>query len=374
MPRSLRLRLLIGPMIPRPAPATLVDALESVQVNTGVGQRSGFQLTFAVSKPSEITRTRLPVGGLDPGIRVVIVATVGARSHVLSDGIITRQEMSPSDTPGASRLTITGEDLSAALDMIQWQWPYPAMPRPAIVATLLAKYAMLGIVPLPVPPVLLDVPNPLANVPVQTGLTDLAYIEQLAGEAGHVFFIEPGPVPGQSVAYWGPEVQIGPVQPALTANMDTATNVESLSFSYDGLAPVQYSVKITIPFTRVSIPVPVPDVGLLKPPLAARPATRLKWRFAENTSKLNNLAAALYGLSKTSQSTDAISGQGTLDVLRYGHVLKARNLVGVRGAGIAYDGLYFVRSVTHEIQRGQYKQSFLLVRDGLLPLTSKVVP
>jgi hypothetical protein len=47
-------------------------------------------------------------------------------------------------------------------------------------------------------------------------------------------------------------------------------------------------------------------------------------------------------------------------------------LVGVRGAGIAYDGLYYVDSVSHDIKRGQYKQTFELSRDGLISLTPKV--
>ena len=49
-------------------------------------------------------------------------------------------------------------------------------------------------------------------------------------------------------------------------------------------------------------------------------------------------------------------------------------LVGVRGAGLAYDGLYYVNSVTHKIKRGEYKQSFSLSRDGLISNTPVVVP
>ena len=64
---------------------------------------------------------------------------------------------------------------------------------------------------------------------------------------------------------------------------------------------------------------------------------------------------------------------GTLDVVRYGGVLRSRMLVGVRGAGIAYDGLYYVNSVTHNIKRGDYTQSFSFSRDGLISPTP-IVP
>ena len=71
-------------------------------------------------------------------------------------------------------------------------------------------------------------------------------------------------------------------------------------------------------------------------------------------------------------ASDAITGNGSLDVLRYGRVLQPRMLVGVRGAGLAYDGLYYVDSVTHNIKRGEYKQSFTLSRDGLISITPGV--
>ena len=61
-----------------------------------------------------------------------------------------------------------------------------------------------------------------------------------------------------------------------------------------------------------------------------------------------------------------ISGQGTLDVLRYGSILPARTVVQVQGAGITYDGEYFVSSVTHTIKAGSYKQSFTLQRNRLI--------
>ena len=84
------------------------------------------------------------------------------------------------------------------------------------------------------------------------------------------------------------------------------------------------------------------------------------------------MQAALIGLAKAAKSSDAVSATGSLDVLRYGQVLKARHLVGIRGAGPAFDGLYFVNSVTHNIKRGAYKQNFTVARNGLLSTFSRV--
>ncbi|CAA9241502.1 MAG: FIG01124596: hypothetical protein [uncultured Chloroflexia bacterium] len=372
MLKGFYLTLLVGPSVPLPAPQPVVDALSSAQVTTSAGQASGFQLSFAVSKRSVLNRVLLPAGYLDPKVRVILMVTMNGLPTVLMDGVITRQELAPSNEPGQSKLTITGEDLTVMMDLEHNRACYPAMPANARVALICSKYALYGIVPAPVPPLLVDIPNPVKSIPVQSS-TDLEYLKKLAWDVGYVFYIDPGPAPGVNVAYWGPEIRIGIPQPALSVNMDADTNVESLSFSFDGQAKTQFTVTVTEPITKLPIPVPIPDVGILRPPLAARPAPALR-KAPLPTAKQNPVKAALLGLAQTAQASDAISGSGQLDVLRYGHILKARRLVGVRGAGITYDGHYYVKSVTHNIKRGEYRQSFTLARDGLLPLIPKVMP
>src|SRR5437868_5255424 len=94
------LTLLIGPGVPIPAPQPVVDAVTSVQVTEGE-TRSGFQITFSVSKNSLLRRALLPAGYFDPIVtRIILVATVGGVPNVLMDGMITRQEMAPSNDPG----------------------------------------------------------------------------------------------------------------------------------------------------------------------------------------------------------------------------------------------------------------------------------
>ena len=87
---------------------------------------------------------------------------------------------------------------------------------------------------------------------------------------------------------------------------------------------------------------------------------------------MRGMQAVLRGLSEAKKSQDSVSARGSLDVLRYGRMLKARGLVGVRGAGIAYDGLYYVQSVTSNLKRGEFKQSFTLTRNGLVSITPRV--
>ena len=197
-------------------------------------------------------------------------------------------------------------------------------------------------------------------------------MKQLAEEAGYIFYIEPGPAPGTNVAYFGPEIKIGVPQPALNVDMDAFTNVEDMRFSFDptkGVLPIVY---IQNQLTRAPIPIPIPNLNPLQPPLGAIPTPIANIKVLKDTAKLNPMQAISKGLNEAKKSQDAVTGSGTLDVLRYGRMLKARKLVGVRGVGIAYDGLYYVRSVTSTLRRGEFKQSFELTRNGLVSITPRV--
>ena len=372
MLKGVHLTLMIGPAVPVPAPRSVIDALTSVQVTSGK-DHSGFQLTFAVSKKSPLLQTMLPAGYFDPIItRVIIVATLGGMPHVLMDGIVTRQELQPSSEPGKSTLTITGEDLSILMDVVNIVTPYPATPSTAQLYAILAKYAVLGIAPLVIPPTNVFVDSPTSKWKSQRS-TDLAYIKSIASGCGYVFFVRPGPLPGLSTAYFGPDINLPIPQPALSINMDAHTNVDSLSFSLNGLEKKVSIYTIYDPITKkIPIPVPVPNINIFKPPLGARPTPPAKVELANDVVKLKLAEAAQSLLSFVANNSAAISGNGSLDVMRYGRILESRMLVGVRGAGLAYDGMYYVDSVTHNIKPGEFKQSFTLSRDGLISITPRV--
>ncbi|MBP2477025.1 hypothetical protein JOF53_005897 [Crossiella equi] len=373
--RSLiHLTLLLGRRIPVPAPREVTEALLSAQVTVTAGQRSGFQLAFDLSKKGLIHNVLLPAGFFDPQTRVVLLVTVKGTPSVLMDGICIRQEVGISNQPGQSTLTVTGEDLTVLMDLEEREGvPFPAMPPAARVAAIIAQYAGYGIAPVVIPELFPQVALPTQRIDFQKG-TDLGYLNELAKANGHVFYLDPGPVPGASSGYWGPEVRLGAPQPALTVNSDGESNVDQLTFGFDGSAREQPVAMVQIPFTRVSAPVPVPEVSVLRPPLALKPAPALKKKVIADTAKKDTPTALAETLAKAAESADAVTGSGQLDVVRYGHVLRPRELVGVRGAGITYDGLYYVKSVTHNLQRGSYTQNFTLAREGLISLHPRVRP
>jgi hypothetical protein len=369
---GLYLTLLVGPVVALPAPKPIIDALTAVEVTTNSTGRSGFRLSFTLSDRS-LLQTVFLLAPPAVELRVVIMVTVNGIPQVLMDGVMRHHETQPSSSAGHSTITIIGEDLTAVMDLLPLDGlPYPAMPAEVRVAAILAKYAMYGVIPEIVPSLIPDLPIPVDRIPAHDG-TDFAYVTKLATENGYVFYLDPGPLPGISRAYWGPQVKFGIPQPALNVNMDSWTNVERLSFRYEPSKATLPIVFIQDETTHIPIPIPIPPVTPLNPPLGVVVPLPTKVERLTDTAKYTPGQALMMGMARASANADVVSGSGSLDVLRYGRVLQARGLVGVRGAGPAFDGLHYVDSVTHSISHGQYKQSFTLTRNALISNTP-VVP
>lgn len=373
MLKGVHVSLLIGPAVPIPVPQEVLEALTNVQVISGTDDKmNGFELTFVLGTRSPLHTIFLLSGGSPiPLIRVVIAVVINGTTEVLMDGVMTRHEIKPGTDAAHTTLIIKGKDLTAVMDYLEFNIPYPAMPAEARVTLMLAKYLPLGIIPLVIPSILIDVPIPVERIPNQRG-TDLNYIRWLAKRVGYVFYLEPGPAVGTSLAYWGPEIKVGAPQPALNINMDAHTNVESMSFTFDTEQRTLPIIYLHNKETKAIIPVPVPDITPLNPPLGLIPAIPIQTKPVRGMAKYSPVEAILIGLAKAAKSSDAVKGTGSLDVLRYGRVLRARKLVGVRGAGLAFDGLHYVTSVTHTIKRGEYKQNFTLSRNGLISTLPEV--
>ena len=200
---GITLSLLIGP-VPVPAPVELVEALTSAKVDAGSGAtQSGFELTFELPARSPLRTVFLLSGGggVIPLMRVVLVVRISGNAESLIDGVVTNVETLPGQG-GVSKLVVKGKDMSALMDFIDLSGiPYPAMPPALRVLLVLAKYAALGVIPMVIPSIVEDLPIPVERIPQQQG-SDYAYVTRLAQQAGYVFYLEPGPVPGTSKAHW----------------------------------------------------------------------------------------------------------------------------------------------------------------------------
>lgn len=364
---GVHLSLLAGQDVPRPLPARILQCLRSAEVAISDRDVSGFELVFDAPRAGAIVGG-LPVlaePGLQTGARIVLSASIGVLPTVLMDGIIATAEFHPAAGDEAASLHLKGKDLSLLMDRTERADVHPAQGPGEIATMILLRYARYGIVPLVVPPPMADRPNPLERVPAQRA-TDFAYLSALAAAHDHVFTIIPGPAPLSATAYWGPPPRIGLPQRAINTDLGAATNVAGLKFENNAAEAAEVEGQVQDPQTGAGVP--VRSVVPRRPPLAASPALARPGTVRHNLYRAAGAPSVAQAMgeaqAQSDATTDTLRVTGDLDTGRYGAILAPRGLVGLRGAGLAHDGLYYVQSVVHRIARGSWTQAFTLNREG----------
>jgi len=365
---GIRLLLRIGKEIPKPASYDVMKALVRVEVTDEAEGIDGFQMTFTLGKDKNRSKdyTLLQSGTLDPGMRVIIAVFLTGAPEILIDGIITHHQLMPSNEPGKFTLTVMGKDVSLKLDLHERNNVYKHLTDSQIVENVLGNYANVLATDVTRTS---DVDDENTRVTRQYG-SDLKFIQMLAQRNGYVFYINPDTA-RVSKAYWGPENRKKKPQPALTMNMGSYTNVTSLSFSHDALVPANVDDSYILdPDSKRISKVSQPSSNLK--PLASRPTTSVRTIIVRTTANRTLSLASRDAVSATMDTPRSVTGEGVFDTARYGYVLHAGELVGVRGVGASYNGDYYVQRVTHSIEAGKYTQSFSLSREGTGALQKKV--
>ncbi|MBA4160623.1 MAG: hypothetical protein C0515_00740 [Novosphingobium sp.] len=374
---QIQLELWLGEAIPSPAPTYVTEMLQSAEIQRDASGPSSFQLVFHADRTLGLSPdfALLSGGLLKAWNRVLIGVRLDGAFTVLMDGFITHQELAHDKQFGASTLTVSGEDVSILMDRLQISLEYPQMGDAIIAGIVLAKYSLIGVLPEIIPTPLDLIPLVVERVPQQNG-TDRAFLNEMACRNGFRFAVRPGPEPLTNIAYFGPPLNVGSVQPALSIDVGAGTNVERISFKLDSSAPTAMFGMVQDNITEIDAPLTsLPSSRL--PPLASDPALDLlglmQRRDIYTDPRLGYLQAFNEVQTSTDISTDhVLVVDGELDTLRYGAVLEAPGLVDLRGAGQSYDGRYRVEKVTHKLARGSYSQSFNLAREGTGSTISQV--
>jgi hypothetical protein len=355
------LSLLAGAGTPAPVPGDVMDALERVEIVAAIGERGSFRLCFRLDRGSTLpARFLLASGDL---VRVVLMTGDGADQTVAMDGVMVTHSVSAGGEDAG--LVIGGEDVTLLMDLIDGSGrSFPGMTVEARVAVILAAYSSRGVTPVVVPPPPTDVTSPSERIFHQLG-TDYAYLRSLAQRVGYRFTLDPGPAPGASVAYWGPEPRGDRSHPSLVIGFGQPGNVKTLQLRFDAMGRVAPQAIVIEPVSKATIPIPVPDISGLGLPLGAVVPPPNRQRRLPGTAKLTSVQAAGALLAEAARSAEAMTGLGTLNVVRGQRRLRPGDIVDIRGAADPYDGLFAVSRVRDVVTARRHRQEFELVRAGL---------
>jgi hypothetical protein len=360
-------------------------ALRNVEITQQDNGPCGFQLTFlaevvAAGQAFDIVADPL----LAPFSRVMVRVAVDGVPTTLIDGFVTHHQFMPGNGPQDSTFVVTGEDVSVKLDMIQYSREFPALPDAGIALAVLAPWALLGIVPEVMPS--LNTIVPVDHVP-QQNQSDRALLQQLAQKNGNVFGVSPTDVPGINTAYWGPPQRWLPPSAVIDVAVGAASTADSFTAEADPLAPQTFFGLSMFTDAEPFFPVPVLTLtGTRIPPLAAQPlldplagplsVRRTLWC----DDQYDPVTANIVAQGMTDASTDAaVRVTCAVTPARLGTVVSAPGVVGVRGTGDAYDGLYYLQSATHRIGLGagqswDYTQELKMTREGTQTTTPVLEP
>ena len=175
-------------------------------------------------------------------------------------------------------------------------------------------------------------------------------MNELARANGYTFYLEPGPVPRPVHRLLGPRAaaRSAPARAERQHGRQLHRRPADVRLRRDGQRRAAGArAGPAAPATCALLA--QPDISPLRPPLGRRASPALKRKTLSGTAKKELGQAEAETLARAATSADAISGSGSLDVNRHGYVLRPRELVGVRGSGVTYDGDYYVKSVTHNL-------------------------
>ena len=156
-------------------------------------------------------------------------------------------------------------------------------------------------------------------------------------------------------------------QPALAVDLGRDTNVTEVTFRTEATTPTTVTGAVADRHDRHETPVTAP--ASTRTPLAAAPfatanAGDIRSRRLRDAGSDAVVRPGPRPGRRSTARADAVVAEGKADGARYGAVLRPRGLVGMRGAGWANDGLWYVRKVEHELAPGSYTFGFTLARDG----------
>lgn len=196
--------------------------------------------------------------------------------------------------------------------------------------------------------------------------TDLQFLARLALRNGYECYVENG------TGYFRPPQLDEPPQPVLAAHFGEATTLTRFTVEVDALAPCQVAMfqidraekeVLSARAESTTLPVLGAEGAADLLPAGMEPAQRfVAMSAAVSQAEMSQLCQGLLHGSEW-----FVEAEGEVLANRYGHVLRPRRTVTVKGVGESHSGVYYVRRVSHVFTADGYVQRFQAVRNGLMP-------
>lgn len=352
-----------------PVGADLVDALEYIEIERGLGMADVLRLRVAVALTEDGNRWVFADDRTFQRLTSVrVMLTLGLGLPVtLFDGYVASTDLDLSEVPGESSLTVVALDGSALMNLDEKVREWPNMPDSAIAAMIFAEYGLIPVVDFTQP-----VRTHIDTTAIQRD-TDIRFLRHLAHRNGFDVYVKPTPVPGVTEGHFHRPLVDLPPQGVLSVNFGELTNVRSFRISHRMLSAASTEVRGVDAKTvrsQSAAAGTAQNTELGRTSFLGGPNPRrvaLRNQGLSQTGELQTFAEA--GVDR---SIWAVTAEGELETAVYGGALEAGRPVLVRGAGSTHSGTYFVERVHHVIEGESYLQRFTLRRNAVAPLGTEL--
>ena len=322
---------------------------------------SMFRLRLAIRRQSDGAWSHVDDERLRVWKRVQILAGFESGTEELITGYVTHVKPFFEPDPADCSLVIWGMDESVLLDREEKLKDWPNKKDSDVAREIFRLYGfdLSGIEDTEV------IHDEVISTIIQRE-TDMQFLKRLALRNGYVCYVENG-----KAFFRPPQVDAEP-QPVLAVHFGNETNVERLRIEVNALTPAHVAMSQVDPASKEVLEAAAqssrqPALGeIAGEGLLAAGISPGHVQVAMNaTTGAPEMASLCQGLFHRAEWF--VTAEGEVLSSHYGHVLKPRLPVTVKGVSETHSGVYFVCHVTHSFDPGGYNQHFKARRNGLLP-------
>jgi phage protein D len=350
----------------RPAPAEMIAAFQSVDVDSSVEAASTFRLRLGITQNARRDWTLLERDLFKPLARVAVRIAANSKPPVLVlNGYAAGQRVLYSDRPGGSVLEVDGMDTSLLMNLEERVVPWKDQSDSKIATQLFRRHGLHPSV---------ETTSPVLAEPEGTTVqraTDIRFLRRLARRNGFECYVRPG-IP-KDVGVFRPPPLSGTPQAVLSVAMGDETNVSDFSVRYEMAAPTAARGRALDVAAKTfeqgealtASQKPLGSSAALdrirpKQPLVLTAETALV-----RGVDLKRLAQAIVDRSGWVVVAEGEVGQGV-------GVMEPGVITNVRGPGKLFNGSYYVTRVRHRVDLTGYTQRFEARRNAVEAIGTEV--
>jgi len=342
----------------------LYPHLLCVEVETNNEPTGMFLMQLALAMDHHGSWELLEDNRLRPWNRITIRAGFGTADETLLSGFITHITPIFDPDPAACVLEVWGMDSSVLMDRDEAIKGWPGKKDSDIAREVFESYGFTTDI---------EETEVIHDEAISTVIqreTDLQLLKRLALRNGYECYME-----GETGCFKKPGLN-GRPQPALAVHFGDETTVHEFALSVNALGPTHVTMAQMDHLSKEVIETEASESD--QPLLGRLDANRLTATGVPQATlcidrkvTTGRPEMALFSKAIHHQAQWFVTGQGEVRGNLYGHVLKSRQTVPIKGIGDTFSGLYYITHVTHRFNDEGYSQHFTVKRNALQPTGSE---